>query len=81
MLKLKVAGRDLELASVSLLASYLAENCKGMHVSIIYKSKPSGMLKSVFLSISESGLICESYGEQRAFDVSTIEAALYQSPS
>jgi hypothetical protein len=46
------------------LCNHLRENHKGHHVSVRYKH-PTGIKRLAFVSVTDRGLIRESYGEQR----------------
>ncbi|MFW8252669.1 hypothetical protein [Klebsiella pneumoniae] len=50
-IKIKDFGRDRKFRSVDELQSTLSEQYKGQHVSIVYPAKPSGLLRTVFVSV------------------------------
>ena len=74
VLKLKDFGHDRELSSVEELKETLIRDYQGQSVSIVYATRPHGMLRTVFVDVSADGTVTESYGAQRPVDFEAIEA-------
>jgi len=55
----------------------LSEQYKGQHVSIVYQTKPSGLTRTVFVSVDDAGGVNRSYGDQASVDFAAIEDELY----
>ncbi|WP_417652136.1 hypothetical protein [Citrobacter freundii] len=66
-IKIKDFGRDRKFRSVDELQSTLSEQYKGQHVSIVYPAKPSGLLRTVFVSVDDAGGVNRTY--PRNFEV------------
>lgn len=71
MLKIKNYGRDEYFECIDDLANALSQNHKGRHVSIVY-SLPSGILKTLFVSVDSEGTVRECYGNESVVDLSLI---------
>ncbi|MFC6673997.1 hypothetical protein [Marinobacterium aestuariivivens] len=71
-LKVKNFGNDRSFGSVAALKTALSEDYKGMHVTIVYPTKPHGLTKTVFVSVSDTGEIRESYGDGALVDFDRI---------
>jgi hypothetical protein len=77
MLKIKAFGQDRQFLTVKALQSALSHEYKGRHVSIIYATKPSGLLKTIFISVGEDGAVNQTYGEEaQPIDFAAIEREL-----
>ncbi|KGM26772.1 hypothetical protein [Photorhabdus sp. RM96S] len=77
-IKIKDFGRDQKFSSVDELQSALSEQYKGQHVSIVYPTKPNGLLRTVFVSVDDAGGVNETYGEQSPVDFSAIKDELFK---
>lgn len=75
-LKIKNFGKDRAFNNVDELRDALAKDYQGMHVSIVYSSKPNGLLKTVFASVSDDGTVHHSYGDESEVDFNLIAASL-----
>lgn len=71
-IKIKNFGNDRLFRSVDELREALETDFKGKDTSIVFRSKPSGLLCTVFVSVDESGVVRESYGEQPEIDFGRI---------
>ena len=71
-IKIKNFGRDLCFRSIEGLKESLVSKFKGKDTSIVYRTKPNGMLSTVFVSVGEDGVIRESYGDQSKIDFDCI---------
>lgn len=76
-IKIMDFGRDKEFLSVDDLQSALSSLYKGRHVSIIYSTKPHGLLATVFVSVDGAGEVYETYGDQSPVDFSAIKDELF----
>lgn len=75
-LKIKNFGKDLSFGSVEELKDALVNEFKGKDTSVVFRTKPNGMLATVFVSVSEDGVIRESYGEESVVDFDAISERL-----
>lgn len=76
-IKIKDFGRDRLFPTVNDLKKALSEQYKGQHVSIVYQTKPSGLTRTVFVSVDDAGGVNSSYGDQASVDFAAIEDELY----
>lgn len=72
LLKIKDFGNDSGYSSVEALQVALTGHYSGKHVSIVYPSKPNGLLRTVFVSVAADGSISHTYGDRSAIDFSVI---------
>lgn len=68
MIKIKNSGCEQPFDSVDELQSALSEHYQGQHVTIVYTSRPHGMLRSVFVSVTDTGEVRHSYGDESLVD-------------
>ncbi|MCW4948759.1 hypothetical protein M7806_24855 [Enterobacter hormaechei subsp. xiangfangensis] len=62
---------------ISSLAWYGYWEEVSQHVSIVYPAKPSGLLRTVFVSVDDAGGVNRTYGDQSPVDFSAIKDDLY----
>lgn len=77
-IRIKDFGRDLKCSSVVELQSTLSKHYKSQHVSIVYPAKPSGLLRTIFVSVDDTGGVNETYGDQSPVDFSAIKDELFK---
>lgn len=77
-LKIKSFGDDLLFGGVEELKETLVNDFKGKDTSIVFRTKPSGMLSTVFVSVGEDGVIRESYGGESEVDFDAISERLLE---
>lgn len=75
-IKVKNFGNDESFRDFSELQQSLSEHYKGKHVSIVFPMKPSGLMKTVFVSISEDGQVRKSYGSEALIDFDSLQQTL-----
>lgn len=75
-LKVKNFGKDETFSSVRELKAALSKNYRDMHVTIVYPTKPNGLLRTVFVSVNNTGEIRETYGDKDTVDFDLISEAL-----
>lgn len=75
-IKVKNFGKDQTFSSISELKATLAEKYRDMHVSIVYPAKPSGLLRTVYVSINDAGEVRETYGDKDTVDFDHIAETL-----
>lgn len=75
-LKIKNFGKDRTFSSVSELKEVLSSEYRDDHVSIVYPTKPHGLLRTVYVSVDQTGVIRETYGEQAIVDFQKISEIL-----
>tara|TARA_Y100000588_G_C13481676_1_gene597067 strand:+ start:271 stop:513 length:243 start_codon:yes stop_codon:yes gene_type:complete len=63
-IQIKNFGNDRFCASLEELKSVLSNEFRDQHVSVIYRSRKTGLLKTLFVSVEQSGVIRESYSQQ-----------------
>lgn len=76
-IKIKNFGRYRKFRSVDELQGTLSEQYKGQHVSVVYPTKPHGLLRTVFVSVDDAGGINETYGKQSPVDFNAIKDDLF----
>ncbi len=76
-IKIKDFGRDRLYPTVNDLKKALSEQYKGQHVSIVYQTKPSGLTRTVFVSVDDAGGVNQTYGDQSPVDFSAIKDDLF----
>jgi hypothetical protein len=75
-LKIKNFGKDRSFSSVSELKGVLSSEYRGDHVSLVYPTRPHGLLRTVYVSVDQAGDIRETYGEQAIVDFQKISETL-----
>lgn len=75
-LKIKDFGRDRDFDSVADLKKALSEEYKSKDVSILYTTKPHGLLRVVYVSVDDAGAVLDSYKDQAPIDFNAIENEL-----
>jgi len=61
-------GEGGTYATIEELKRALSESYKGRHVSIKYATKPYGMNRVIYVSVSEVGIVRHSYGDESIVD-------------
>jgi hypothetical protein len=75
-LKIKNFGNDKEYESVDELRAALSDEYRGTHVSVVYPVKPTGMLRTVYVSVCDAGTVSETYGEGEPLDFTRISETI-----
>ncbi len=71
--KIKNFGNDKECDSVSELLSVIDSEFRGRSISIVFPTEPHGMIKTVFVDVSDDGDLTYSYGNQKKFSLQVLE--------
>lgn len=75
-LKIKNFGKDRTFSLVSELKEVLSSEYRGSHVTLVYPTRPQGLLRTVYVSVDQAGDIRETYGEQAIVDFQKISETL-----
>lgn len=77
MIKIKDFGNDRPFDTLEQLKCTLAAEYRGKHITIVYSTKPHGMNRPVFVSVSDSGEVFHSNRDGELVDFGTIQQNLH----